>query len=279
MEASQDCIKVTDLTGNLMLMSENGLRITGIDNLMPFIGQPWASLWPPEAASIVNQAVAMAAAGDIARFTRFCPTAKGTPKWWNVTVSPVFDAEHHPEFLLVISRDISERVAADAASKKPMDLLTNRARRRGPTAEPFRQIAHECARMRKGMKRQGRACLSRSSNIPVVSSSIDDENGGEQDSAVDGATPPRTPVFACCPSRKVSGFFRNGAKMPKETHTKAAEHHENAAKAHRTAAEHHGKGEHDKGHEESTKAHEHSPAAHRHSTDAHGKSGEHRTKK
>jgi hypothetical protein len=68
-------------------------------------------------------------------------------------------------------------------------------------------------------------------------------------------------------------------KMPKETHTKAAEHHENAAKAHRTAAEHHGKGEHDKGHEESTKAHEHSTQAHRHSTDAHGKSGEHRTKK
>jgi hypothetical protein len=59
--------------------------------------------------------------------------------------------------------------------------------------------------------------------------------------------------------------------MPKETHTKAAEHHENAAKAHRAAAEHHGKGEHDKGHEESTKAHEHSTAAHRHSTDAHGR--------
>ena len=38
--------------------------------------------------------------------------------------------------------------------------------------------------------------------------------------------------------------------MPKETHTKAAEHHDNAAKAHRAAAEHHGKGEHDKGNEE-----------------------------
>ena len=35
--------------------------------------------------------------------------------------------------------------------------------------------------------------------------------------------------------------------MPKEAHTKAAEHHENAAKSHRTAAEHHGKGEHAKG--------------------------------
>jgi hypothetical protein len=56
------------------------------------------------------------------------------------------------------------------------------------------------------------------------------------------------------PSLKASGDQCNGAKMPKETHTRAAEHHENAAKAHRTAAEHHGKGDHDKGHEESTKA-------------------------
>ena len=126
MDASQDCIKVTDLTGNFMLMSENGLRITEIDNFMPFIGQPWASLWPPEAASIVNQAVATAAAGDVARFTGFCPTAKGTPKWWNMTVSPVFNAEHRPEFLLVISRDISEQVAADAAAKTLMDVLNTR---------------------------------------------------------------------------------------------------------------------------------------------------------
>ena len=35
--------------------------------------------------------------------------------------------------------------------------------------------------------------------------------------------------------------------MPKEAHTKAAEHHETAAKSHRTAAEHHGKGDHAKG--------------------------------
>ena len=38
--------------------------------------------------------------------------------------------------------------------------------------------------------------------------------------------------------------------MPKEAHTKAAEHHENAAKSHRTAAEHHGKGDHSKASEE-----------------------------
>ena len=42
--------------------------------------------------------------------------------------------------------------------------------------------------------------------------------------------------------------------MPKEAHTKAAEHHDNAAKSHRKAADHHSKGEHGKGREESSKA-------------------------
>jgi PAS domain S-box-containing protein len=146
MEASQDCIKVTDLTGNLMLMSENGLRITEIDNLAPFIGQPWANLWPAEAASIVSHAVTTAAAGDVARFTGFCPTAKGTPKWWSVTVSPVFNAEHRPEFLLVVSRDISEQVAVDAATKTLTDVLNARVGvTEGALGEVQRQLSLETA--------------------------------------------------------------------------------------------------------------------------------------
>ena len=38
--------------------------------------------------------------------------------------------------------------------------------------------------------------------------------------------------------------------MPKDAHSKAAEHHENAAKSHKMAAEHHGRGDHTKGQEE-----------------------------
>ena len=70
-----------------------------------------------------------------------------------------------------------------------------------------------------------------------------------------------------------------GTVMPKETHTKAAEHHENAAKAHRTAAEHHDKGDHETAHRHSTTAHEHSAQAHQHSTEAHRRSGEQRSAK
>lgn len=67
-------------------------------------------------------------------------------------------------------------------------------------------------------------------------------------------------------------FEQRRTGMPKDAHSKAAEHHEKAAKSHRTAAEHHGKGEHARGREESTKAYGHSKTAHEHSEMAHGKS-------
>jgi hypothetical protein len=67
----------------------------------------------------------------------------------------------------------------------------------------------------------------------------------------------------------------NGRKsMPKDAHSKGAEHHENAAKMHRTAAEHHSKGEHSKGNEHSGKAQEHSKTARQHSETAHQKSSQ-----
>ena len=86
-----------------------------------------------------------------------------------------------------------------------------------------------------------------------------------------GTFPP-CPPFCCALADR--GHNRE-TKMPKETHTKAAESHEKAAKAHRTAAEHHGAGDHGKAHEHSTAAHAASQTAQGHSTDAHSKSAAH----
>jgi hypothetical protein len=59
--------------------------------------------------------------------------------------------------------------------------------------------------------------------------------------------------------------------MPKEAHTKAAEHYETAAKSHRTAAEHYGKGDTQR-HVRNRARRRHSKAAHEQSGTAHSKS-------
>jgi two-component sensor histidine kinase len=45
------------------------------------------------------------------RFEAFCPTAKGTPRWWDVSVSPLRDAGGALQGLVSISRDISESIS------------------------------------------------------------------------------------------------------------------------------------------------------------------------
>jgi hypothetical protein len=61
-------------------------------------------------------------------------------------------------------------------------------------------------------------------------------------------------------------------KMPKDAHTKAAEHHEAAAKTHRTAAQQHGSNDHASGKQQSAQAQQQSKTAHQQSDEAHGKS-------
>ena len=42
------------------------------------------------------------------RFRAFCPTAKGSPRWWDVTISSVLNDEGDPAGYLAVSRDVTE---------------------------------------------------------------------------------------------------------------------------------------------------------------------------
>ena len=44
-------------------------------------------------------------AGTISKFEGQCPTAIGTPKWWDVNVIPLHDEDGNIEQILVISHD------------------------------------------------------------------------------------------------------------------------------------------------------------------------------
>jgi diguanylate cyclase (GGDEF)-like protein/PAS domain S-box-containing protein len=114
LEASEDCIKLLDLDGRLELMNGPGACSMEIDDLQKVLGRTWAELWPKKARKTVSAAVAEARAGRSARFTDFCPTAKGQPRWWDVIVTPITNENGEVTRLLSISRDITcTREAAD----------------------------------------------------------------------------------------------------------------------------------------------------------------------
>jgi PAS domain S-box-containing protein len=115
LESSIDCVTVLDLEGRLEYISPPGQRALEIEDAAPFLGRRWAELWQPEDRQRAEAAVAAAHAGGVGSFQADCPTLTGTPKSWDVKITPALDSEGRIERLIAVSRDITELRRAQAA--------------------------------------------------------------------------------------------------------------------------------------------------------------------
>lgn len=121
--SSPDCIKVLDIDGRLLYMNAGGMCIMEIDDLTPYLNQEWVRFWGDEYRLLAEQALENARAGEVSIFRGFCPTAKGTPKWWEVIVSPIWGASGQTEQVLSVSRDISDRKQTELRLQESEHLL------------------------------------------------------------------------------------------------------------------------------------------------------------
>ena len=110
LQSSTDCIKYVELDGSLSVMNANGMCAMHIDDFSLVSGKHWATLWPEESAGLVRDSIAAANAGRSSRFEAFCPTAKGDPRWWDVSVAPVMGRDGQPAGIVSISRDVTSSV-------------------------------------------------------------------------------------------------------------------------------------------------------------------------
>ena len=107
--SSADCIKVLDLDANLLFMNEGGQRVMEVDDFNTIQGCPWPDFWRDQGHADAKAAVNAAKAGAIGRFQGPASTMAGTPRWWDVQVTPILGADNLPVKLLSVSRDITER--------------------------------------------------------------------------------------------------------------------------------------------------------------------------
>jgi two-component sensor histidine kinase len=112
-----DCIKILDLDGRLQFMSEGGQRVMQVEDFGKLKGCPWPDFWVGQGNADAKAAVATAIAGGTARFQGAANTAIGTPRYWDVQVSPILGDDGKPSHLLSISRDITKEHEAVAALK------------------------------------------------------------------------------------------------------------------------------------------------------------------
>lgn len=123
LESSPDCLKIIDMNGRLQFMNINGQCLMEIDDFGILKNKFWWDLWGPENEEIVKNSIAQALKGETAQFTALCNTAKGTPKWWDVMVSPVADKSGNVSQIISTSRDITEQKKHEEALRKTQEKL------------------------------------------------------------------------------------------------------------------------------------------------------------
>ncbi|MEH2224846.1 PAS domain-containing protein [Nostoc sp.] len=109
LDSSSDCIKVLSLDGRLLYMNTGGLCLMEIDDLNSYLNNEWLCFWEGSYRQQAEEAFAATKTGKVSIFSGYCPTVKGTPKWWEVVISPILDASGQLERILLISRDITDR--------------------------------------------------------------------------------------------------------------------------------------------------------------------------
>ena len=155
-ENSPECIKILEPDGILTYMSPAGMRMLELHefiikgkNILDYLG--------PRDRQEGVKALAQARAGGVGTFHGMLRTRSGREKWFDAVVSPMLGANGKVESLLAVSRDVTERRAAEEALRETQAQLTrvNRAMTLGALTST---IAHELNQPLAAMLINTRAC-------------------------------------------------------------------------------------------------------------------------
>jgi PAS domain S-box-containing protein len=106
--SSRDCIKILNLDGILFQINPGGVVALELGEPSQLLGEVWWNFWPEDSKTVVETAFNVAKSGSSQKFQAFCPTTKGTPRWWDVITSPIYDVDGQVKAVMVVSRDVTE---------------------------------------------------------------------------------------------------------------------------------------------------------------------------
>ncbi len=107
-DSATDSIKVLDVDGTVLSFNPAGYDLMELDSPTDVIGKSWLSLWTGDTEELAKAALKSAGDGKSGYFEAQRPTKKGTLKWWQVTLVPLKNSHNDIEWILVMSRDVTE---------------------------------------------------------------------------------------------------------------------------------------------------------------------------
>jgi PAS domain S-box-containing protein len=107
-DSATDSIKVLDVDGTVLSFNPAGYDLMELDSPTDVIGKNWLTLWKGDTEKLAKAALQSAVNGKSGYFEAKRPTKKGNIKWWQVTVLPLKNSHNDIEWILVMSRDVTE---------------------------------------------------------------------------------------------------------------------------------------------------------------------------
>ena len=122
-----DLVKVLDLDGRVITVSDNGPSVLGVASSAALVGRPWVAFWScADSRASILHALDAARAGRACRFQAMLKTEAGAPTWWDIAVTPIDGADGRPERILAVSRDITDLKQNEARQTLLMQELAHR---------------------------------------------------------------------------------------------------------------------------------------------------------
>ena len=124
LDSTSNAIEVLDIDGRQRFINMPGNVLFENDTGQNTLGVFYDTYYADDVKPLLHNALAAARRGEKSRYHVASPTYKGTPKWWEVSVSPIFGATGAVERILVITADATEAKLAEAAMTAANRRLT-----------------------------------------------------------------------------------------------------------------------------------------------------------
>ncbi|MBL8269286.1 PAS domain-containing protein [Steroidobacter sp.] len=105
LDASDDCIKIISVQGNLLTMNRAGCLALGVPQDSSF-GMPWLPLLPNSIQAEGRKALSETLQGHSARFPGRSELG-GDTKYWDNLLTPITDSQQRVRAILCVSRDVT----------------------------------------------------------------------------------------------------------------------------------------------------------------------------
>jgi PAS domain-containing protein len=102
-----ECVKVLSLDGIIKFMNPQGLAMFEADSADDVLGKSLQELWPAAQRVAIDTAVRDAAAGKAPVVEGPCPTFKGRPRYWEMTLYLINHGAAAGTEIIGVTRDIS----------------------------------------------------------------------------------------------------------------------------------------------------------------------------